>query len=278
MPKDLSSYYLKLMKSEMEINESVGQKIKKFRIREGLSQFELEDRIGASPGSLSRIENGQVNPSKETIIKIIEALDLRTFEAGALFNLDFNELSNIVRLARKLSSSLDIDQVLQNAVNEIVLELDLIGSIIFLIEGDHLYTKTITQTWYTELVLKILNLEKFNLNISLLKVTDNFVVKSIKDKKTYLSHDLKDFAKDVLSSKLSDLCAKVAGHRSAIIVPLIHNNESIGAVLFSKNEHSDFKDEMNILEAFAEHIATTIVNAQQFSKLQNEIKFLKYGK
>src|SRR5690554_1416793 len=98
---------------------TVGEKIKKYRLQKGLSQFELEDKIDASTGSLSRIENGQVNPTKETLVKIIEALDLKSYDAGSLFNLDFDELPRMVDIARKLSSSLDLDQVLQNSVNEV---------------------------------------------------------------------------------------------------------------------------------------------------------------
>lgn len=46
------------------MDNTVGEKIRRFRKRAGVSQFELELRINASPGSISRIESGQVNVLK----------------------------------------------------------------------------------------------------------------------------------------------------------------------------------------------------------------------
>ncbi len=61
----------------METKSTVlGQRIKYFRKRSGLSQLELEAAIATSAGSLSRIENGDVNPTKETLEKIGQALNL----------------------------------------------------------------------------------------------------------------------------------------------------------------------------------------------------------
>jgi transcriptional regulator with XRE-family HTH domain len=59
---------------------SLGEKIKYFRKRAMLSQMKLEIEIGAAAGSISRIEAGEVNPSKETLKKIKEALGLNTRE------------------------------------------------------------------------------------------------------------------------------------------------------------------------------------------------------
>ncbi len=63
----------------------LGTKIKHFRKRNRLSQFDLEINIGASPGSLSRIENGEINPTKETLFKLAKELSLSTYEKEYLF-------------------------------------------------------------------------------------------------------------------------------------------------------------------------------------------------
>jgi len=47
---------------------SIGDKVKNFRKQAGMSQFNLELEIGASTGSISRIENNQINPTKETLL------------------------------------------------------------------------------------------------------------------------------------------------------------------------------------------------------------------
>lgn len=58
------------------MNNTIGNRIQYFRNRASMSQFDLETEIDASPGSLSRIEHGLTNPSKETIQKIAKALGL----------------------------------------------------------------------------------------------------------------------------------------------------------------------------------------------------------
>lgn len=63
---------------------TLGNRIKFFRKRAKISQFELEGKIGASAGSLSRIESGEVNPTKETLEKIVFALNLNSREENYL--------------------------------------------------------------------------------------------------------------------------------------------------------------------------------------------------
>ncbi len=66
---------------------SLGRKIKYFRKRAGLSQLELEAAINASIGSISRIENNLVNPTKETMLEISYALKLHPIETAYLFGI-----------------------------------------------------------------------------------------------------------------------------------------------------------------------------------------------
>jgi len=58
------------------MENSIGKKIRYFRLRGGLSQLDLELALGAAQGSISRIESGRVNPTKETIYSISEVLNL----------------------------------------------------------------------------------------------------------------------------------------------------------------------------------------------------------
>ena len=64
---------------------SLGEKLRKYRIRKGMTQLELELEIDASLGSISRIENGQVNPTKETLKKIEKVLKLSKREVLDLY-------------------------------------------------------------------------------------------------------------------------------------------------------------------------------------------------
>lgn len=67
------------------MNTTLGNKIRFFRKRAGLSQLELETQIDASSGMISRIENGTVNPSKETLLKIADLLNLSEYEKSYLY-------------------------------------------------------------------------------------------------------------------------------------------------------------------------------------------------
>ncbi|MEO6728449.1 MAG: helix-turn-helix transcriptional regulator [Candidatus Dojkabacteria bacterium] len=63
----------------------LGNRLRNFRKRYGLSQMDLEIKIEASPGSISRMENGEVNPTKETIYKISDELNLTNQERQFLY-------------------------------------------------------------------------------------------------------------------------------------------------------------------------------------------------
>ncbi|MCA9381043.1 helix-turn-helix transcriptional regulator [Candidatus Dojkabacteria bacterium] len=67
--------------------DSLGSKIRFFRNRYGISQFDLETEIDASAGTLSRIENNEVNPLKETILKISKILKLSNEEIDYLIGI-----------------------------------------------------------------------------------------------------------------------------------------------------------------------------------------------
>jgi len=59
---------------------TLGNKIRVFRKLKGFSQLELELAVGLSTGTISRIENNDINPPKETILKISKVLKLNGLE------------------------------------------------------------------------------------------------------------------------------------------------------------------------------------------------------
>jgi len=81
----------------------LGRKIYVLREDRSLSQTKLEVEAGLSFGTLSRIENGNINPTKETIIKIAQVLDLHDDEFNYLISLqksspDVDEIERVVGL------------------------------------------------------------------------------------------------------------------------------------------------------------------------------------
>lgn len=92
---------------------SIGEKIRYFRKRAGVSQTDLELEIGASFGSLSRIENGQTNPTKETLMKISKCLHLREDEIAYLFHIRDLEISeadiqNIIDVSNEMFKDIQV--------------------------------------------------------------------------------------------------------------------------------------------------------------------------
>lgn len=57
-----------------QINETIGKKIRNLRNRNGLTQQELADRTELTKGFISQLERGQVSPSVETLLDLIECL------------------------------------------------------------------------------------------------------------------------------------------------------------------------------------------------------------
>lgn len=256
----------------------LGNKIRNFRLRAGLSQFKLEELINASPGSISRIENGEVNPTKETLVKIIEVLNIKSKDAALLFDLDLDELPKMIKLAGKLSSTLELDKLLQSCVNELVYELDLLGSMIFLTEGEIVYAKTITQSWYTQLVLKLLGRPVSSLETSMEVNKANYIVRTIKENKNFYGLKISDFSKNVIPDKLADLLQKVTVTKCGISLPVKYEGEIIGSLFCTKGYVDDFKTEMPILESFADLIGVAVVNSRKYQKLLLEIDGLKNAK
>jgi transcriptional regulator with XRE-family HTH domain len=65
----------------------IGEKLKSFRTRAGLSQLDVEVACDMSSGMLSRIEKGLVNPTKETIRGLAQVLKLSQNELADLFDI-----------------------------------------------------------------------------------------------------------------------------------------------------------------------------------------------
>ncbi len=259
------------------MDNAVGEKIRRFRKRAGVSQFELELRINASPGSISRIESGQVNPTKETLQKVIEVLDLKVFEAGSLFNLNFDEFPKMVNLAKKLSSSLDFEEVLQYAVNEITNELGFLGSVLLLCEGDYVYAEAMSQNVHTKKIQDMLPIPLKKLKASMLKNPNNYVIKSIREKVPQYSTVFNNFTSGFIPNQVADLIQKLNGTKCTLCFPIEVNSRAIGAILFSKGIIDKFEAEINVLKVFAEHVGIAIMNAKRYEVLQAEVNVLKYG-
>lgn len=237
-------------------NNTLGKKIKNFRLRAGLSQMKLEGLIDASPGSISRTENGEVNPTKETLWKIIDVLNLSPKEASSLFLINIESEILVHSLKDKLKAD-TLEQVLQNAVDLIVFQLGLLSSFITIVEGDRLYAKTATNNWMTTITRKIISVPFETLNISM-NENSNLMVRCINEKKPLVDYGLVNFVVPGVNQTIGKFLEKMASVKSGIAIPIILNNNAIGAIFFGKTYIDDYSGEVAALELYAKYIAEAI--------------------
>lgn len=106
----------------MKDNQKValGEKLRNFRKRAGMSQLELEAAIQTSPGVISRIEAGKVNPTKETLLQIGKVLNLKENDLADLLEIRPITLSNkeIEAAITECKSYLDKENVLAYLIDE----------------------------------------------------------------------------------------------------------------------------------------------------------------
>ena len=66
----------------------ISELLKEARREANMTQEELANKIVTKKSCISRIENGRLNPTKETLFKIIKALELSRDDAIKIFGLD----------------------------------------------------------------------------------------------------------------------------------------------------------------------------------------------
>lgn len=184
---------------------TVGQKIKIFRKREGLSQLALEIEIGAASGHLSRIETGQINPTKEVIVDIAYALKLKTSEIASLFGIEIIDNNSIFEETTNILSTHDLAEVLDRTVNDLIFRLGYLASCVWLAEGDTVRFSAITKSNIAMKGLQYLDKPADQVCLSLSKDSDNLTVRAIRENQVYLTDHTREYAVPAVSRKVADI-------------------------------------------------------------------------
>jgi|GEM_PF-2564083 len=248
---------------------TLGQKIRQFRKRAGLSQFELELEIEASQGSLSRIESGRTNPTKETIVDISKTLKLDKKETASLFGIEGYDNNHLFEEITSIFSTHNLQEVLDRTVNNLIFKMGYIASCIFLVKGDNVCFCALTNNKLPDKTLGCLDKPLDNLTFSLTKDTSNLTAKAIKENKVYLTHYTHEYTVPAVTRETADKIQEVTGDKSNIIYPLSTNGTPFGAIVYIKKNVDDFKDEREILKIISKQIAVAILNAKKFESLLN---------
>lgn len=187
------------------------------------------------------------------------------------------QMDIIRNVSAAVTSNLDLDKVLQDVVDEVVKSLGYFGAVIFLTNEfkSEIRSVTVSKTWYTKIALKLIP-EAFNkLSVKLDPQSENLTVKTVLEKKIYISNRLSDFVVPAVSLSIANGMQAVTGHRSGISVPLIIKDECIGAIMFTKKIESNFEEDMPILKSFADQVAIAIKNAALYSEIRNKVVLLE---
>ncbi|KXK26781.1 MAG: Helix-turn-helix motif protein [candidate division WS6 bacterium OLB20] len=236
------------------MSESVGDKIRTYRKRAGVSQLDLEMAIGASPGSLSRIENGVNNPTKETILKIADHLSLSDLELGDLFGIVFDTPSKLLNIINNLEGILNTDELLQYAVDEVAKVLGFSIVVLLLVDGDRLRVSAFSRTNLALITIGRLGKNLTSLSVSLTEHPDNYLVRVVKEKKKYYSDYNYNFTVGAMSRNFTELMQKFSKSRYSAGLPILYEAKVYGAVYFTHLEKRTFDAEMPLMEEFVSQI------------------------
>ncbi|MCA9385766.1 helix-turn-helix domain-containing protein [Candidatus Dojkabacteria bacterium] len=257
---------------------SLGHYLRLFRNQKGISQLDLEMQIGLAAGSISRIESGKSNPTKETLAKIVGALELQPLQVATLFNVKVDDLASLVSASHKIHSSLDLNEILQNAVNSFTIECGLSLAVILLVDGELLRSRIFTQTWYTEAILNLLEFPFEEYFVHLQKHTDNLCVQAVNTRSNIFTYDLTKATKYAMPDQVIRVIGKILKFKIGIAMPLIYNDKVLGTMFYAKDYEGNFDNELPVLESFNRITATAIANAKKFDSLYKEIEKLKKSK
>lgn len=241
--------------------KALGQKIKYYRNRAGVSQLDLELEINTSPGRISKIENGKINPDKETVVSIAKALDLRSNEIASLFGIEVVDITHLSDSLKEIMLLKDPEEVMDIVANELIFKLGYIASAFFITEGDRVYMRGLTKTNISEKVIHLLPKPLDQLYLSLSKDKENLTVKAITESNVYLTHYTRDYTVPLVEVEVADKIQEAAGDKSNIIYPLEVKGRKMGAVVYVAKYKTDFKEERETLRLVSDQIAVALYNS-----------------
>ena len=192
----------------------IGDKLQKFRKQAKLSQFQLELEVGISPGSISRIENYLINPTKETLLKIADYLNLSLDEKIELFDFQYSEIEKYIP-SKFLKQELIDGESLNSIINIIFKDYALLkGKDYFIQECDSSLDVPSKEVYYLQNIFnwrKVYSEESANTNhvpkrIDMKKFA-KFLINSCEEGKEFQSMDKQYFRETRLIQNNSQFAA-----------------------------------------------------------------------
>jgi len=134
--------------------------------------------------------------------------------------------------------------------------------------------KAITNSNISTNIFKYIPVSIYSLSVSLKKHKDNLTVRSILEKKVFVTPHSRDYIVPAVPTLLANKLQRITGDKSNIIFPLYTNGNTFGTIVFIKKVESDFAGEKEHLGVLSNQIAIAIENAQMKTELL-EIKSVR---
>lgn len=185
------------------------------------------------------------------------------------------ELKLISEITHEILSTFDIQRILDISIQRIVGKLNLLGGILFLVDGDTLNAKTIAGGSKAKDFIRLIEKPVNKLSVSITRHTDNLVVDTVRHNRINQSPELYKFTTGVLNWPVTMVAQRITSTKACISLPLAMGGNTIGAVFFSKASGGDFNDEIPMLRLLSSHLAIAMTNAKLYSLLDKKAQALE---
>jgi signal transduction histidine kinase len=189
------------------------------------------------------------------------------------------EVRIIGKLGVEISSTIDFDMLLQKSADAVVDVLKLHGCILFLKDQTetNIYTKTISQSKQSRVAQQMLNLSNFKDKLSVsLNTKENLVVDSIINNRINESTELWRYTIGVIDRRFTEIIQTATFTGNCISIPVIYQEKTIGALLFTKRQKEDSYDrEKVLLESYASQVGIAITNSGLFEAQYRQLEVIK---
>ncbi len=184
-----------------------------------------------------------------------------------------DQIEIISKVSNSILATLSLDEVLQYSIDAIVDKLNLLGAVLLLKEEQHLFAKTIAGGKRAELFVEAIGTPISSLKIQITAESKNLVVQSLLKKDLIYDTNLSSFTTEVLPDFIISQASKLIGIKMNVSIPIIYNDEVIGAVVFATADEN-FDSTISALQLLTKTIGISIINANLFNDNKTQIQQL----
>jgi signal transduction histidine kinase len=192
-------------------------------------------------------------------------------------------VASLWKVNKAILTTLDVDDLSEKVVNVVLKELDYLKigyriSVLTLIDHKKKVIRRVSFSPTPEAleILKEAKVRFHTIEIPL-NASQNLLVKAVKHKKEYITHDLSDLFYPEKTRDMWRGLQQQVGIKTSLVYPLIIKDKSIGAMIFSltKDEQEISEYEKSILSGFTDAVAVALEHASLYRRLDEANKALK---